>query len=403
MCPIPFYEIIRGSKVSERARYRLHLVRHAQAHGVKPAARAFATSPQTIRKWLRRWDGTLASLQDRSRAPHHCPHRISPELEEEILQLRKSLHTYGALRLKELFDLPCSEKAIGRVLRQHGLIKPRRTRRRKKNDLRAVKAQMEPFERVHLDSKHLYDIPEYLPAMKAKGLPRYQYTFREPVCGLQFIAYSQELAGIYAELFAERILAHLAHCGVAFASSTWQTDNGAEFVGSWNATEPSGFTRTVEATEARHRTIPPGAYTYQSDVETVHSRIEDELYRIESFHSRRDFLTKAATYQLFFNSVRPNSYKGGRSPWQILQQRCPKLPPRITLLPPVFLEDILAYRQHRPPAGNHVDSYPSSPQRTGFVHPFRSSRDERRAANGRGRARSGVSGASSARARQRQR
>ena len=358
MCPIPFYQIIRGSKVSERARYRLALIRHAQKHGVKPAARAFATSPQTIRKWLRRWDGTLASLQDHSRAPHHCPHRIDPQLEREIVQLRKKLHTYGALRLKELFNLPCSEKAIGRVLRQHGLIKPRRTRRRKKNDLRAVKAQMEPFQRVHLDSKHLYDIAEYLPAMKAKGLPRYQYTFREPVSGLQFVAYSQELAGLYAELFAERILAHLADCGVSLASTTWQTDNGAEFIGSWNATESSGFTRAIEATRARHRTIPPGAYTYQSDVETVHSRIEDELYRLEPFHSRSDFLRKTATYQLFFNSVRPNSSKGARSPWHILHLRCPKLPPRITLLPPVFLEDTLALRLHPSPGGNHVGSYP---------------------------------------------
>ena len=42
MCPFPLYDIIRGSKVSERARYRLPLVRYAREHGVKAAARTFA-------------------------------------------------------------------------------------------------------------------------------------------------------------------------------------------------------------------------------------------------------------------------------------------------------------------------------------------------------------------------
>jgi hypothetical protein len=217
---------------------------------------------------------------------------------------------------------------------------------------------MRPFQRVHLDTKHLYDIPEYLPAMKEKHLPLFQYTFREPVSGLQFLAYSQELAGIYAELFAERILEHLARCGVPLASTTWQTDNGAEFVGSWNATEPSGFTLTVEGGGAHHRTIPPAAHTYQSDVETVHRLIEDEFFRVESFAHRQDFLSKAATYQLFFNTLRPNSSKGHRCPLDILQERCPQLDPRLVLLHPVFLEDILVHRQRHPPGGNHLRSYP---------------------------------------------
>jgi len=358
MCPFPFYDIIRGSKVSERARYRLALVRWAQTHGIKPAARTFATSPQTVRKWLRRCDGSLASLQDHSRAPHHSPKRISPAVEAQVLAVRKKLPTYGAARLKVLFGLPCSEKAIRRVLRQHHLISPRRTIRRKKNDLRALKALMTPFQRVHADTKHLDDIPEYLPARRAAHLPGFQYTFREPVSGLQFLSYAQELAGVYAELFAQRILQHLAACGVLLPGTTWQTDNGSEFIGSWNSTTPSGFTRTVEHYQAHHRTIPPAAHTWQSDLETCHRLIEDEFFRIEPFRDRRDFLQKAATYQLFFNTLRPNSAKGGRSPLDILRQRCPQLDPRIVLLHPVFLEDTLAHRLRPPPGGNHVRPYP---------------------------------------------
>jgi len=42
---------------------------------------------------------------------------------------------------------------------------------------------------------------------------------------------------------------------------------------------PSSFTKMVESVPGLlHETIPPGAHTYQADVETAHRLIEDELY-----------------------------------------------------------------------------------------------------------------------------
>jgi hypothetical protein len=356
--------MIRRSKQQCRKLHRLDLVRAAQELGVKPTARKFHASPQTVRKWLRRFEAepTLETLDDRSRAPHHCPHRISPSLEAEIVRARQKLPTYAAERLRVLFQLPCSEKAIRRVIRQAGLVRPRRTIRRKKNDLRAEKAKLALFERVHVDTKYLTDIPEYLADMKLRDLPRFQYTFRETVSGLQYIAFSQELAGVYAELFIDRILAHLRTCKVEISKTTVQTDNGSEFAADWKAKAPSGFTRAVESFGVTHRTIPPGAHTWQADVETVHNLVEDEFYRVERFRNREDFLKKAATYQLFFNVMRPNSSKAQKPPLQILRERWAGVPDAIALLPPVFLDAILAARL-RPKTktttgGNDLPSYP---------------------------------------------
>ena len=361
MCPTGFYTMIRRSKPQDRKLHRLDLVRAARELGVKPAARKFHASPQTVRKWLRRFEAEpmLDALDDRSRAPHHCPHRISPSLEAEIVRVRQKLPTYAAERLRVLFQLPCSEKAIRRVIRQAGLVRPRRTIRRKKNDLRAEKAKLALFERVHVDTKHLYDIAEYLADMKQKDLPRYQYTFRETVSGLQFVAFSQELAGVYAELFGERILSHLKACGVEVSKTTVQSDNGSEFAADWKAKASSPFTRAVESFGATHRTIPPGAHTWQADVETVHNLVEDEFYRVERFRDREDFLKKAATYQLFFNVMRPNSSKAQKPPLQILRERWAEVPDAVALLPPVFLDDILAARRHsQTTGGNDLPSYP---------------------------------------------
>jgi len=70
-----------------------------------------------------------------------------------------------------------------------------------------------------------------------------------------------------------------------------------------------------------HKTIPPAAYTYQSDVETVHNLIEAEFYELEKFNSPSDLLSKAHLYILWFNSVRKNSGKENKSPWEIERER----------------------------------------------------------------------------------
>ena len=43
---------------------------------------------------------------------------------------------------------------------------------------------------------------------------------------------------------------------------------------------------------------------------TPFTRVVEELYASESFHSEQQFLRKAAYYQAQFNCMRHNSYKG---------------------------------------------------------------------------------------------
>ena len=117
----------------------------------------------------------------------------------------------------------------------------------------------------------------------------------------------------------------------------WQTDNGDEFLGAWQKDgSRSGFPAAVTFFASQHARVPPAAYTYQSDVETVHRLIEDEFYDLESFPSRAKFLAKASLYQLYFNLARPNSHKGDLTPWEIIPQLDPRLPLDRCLLPPLF-------------------------------------------------------------------
>ena len=334
MCPYDYYTEMR--QASDPKHLRLHLVQFAKEHGVKAAARAFRTTPKTVRKWRDRYNGRLDDLQNLSRAPKRRPRKLSTQAEMQIVELKRRLPRWAPRRLKRDFDLPWSEKAIRRVCRDHRLITPRRRRKHEtKRCLREVKKHWRLFQQIDIDTKHLNDIPEYWGRLKSLRLPRYQYTARDVTTGLLFLGYADELALSYAQLFAERILRHLRACGIPLARTTWQSDNGSEFVGSWQAKEDSAFTRTIEAVPGqKHRTIPPGQHRFQADVETVHSLMETEFFEIEDFSSRRDFLAKAASYNLWFNVARQNSGKENQTPWELVRQKHPDAGQKPLCAPP---------------------------------------------------------------------
>lgn len=360
MSPVKYYTIMGKSKDPRWIRYEM--VRYAKEEGVKPAVRAFNTTPKTVRKWLRRWQpGSLRGLEDQSKAPQNKESRIDPNQREKAIQLKTKLKSWGALRIKRDFGLIISEKAIRKIWRKEGLLKKRRRKHKTKNDLRKMKAQWRLFEQTDLDTKALYDIPEYWLQMKRYHLPLYQYTAREVVSGLQFIAYGQECCLLYADLFAKIIIDHLQKCGVDLRDCRFQTDNGSEFIGSWSAKEPSAFTKTVESVKGLvHDTIPPGAHTYQADVETAHRIIEDEFYEIESFSSPSIFLAKATQYVIWFNIARRNSYKKNKTPWEIIHQRNPTISPQIATLPAFSLDHLWKIKLAKPTKrGYDLVPYPS--------------------------------------------
>lgn len=352
MCPYTYYSTMR--EIRDPKHLRLKMVQYAEAHGVKAAARHFRTTPKTVRKWRRRYDGTLESLAELSRAPHHRPRRLDARAERRIIDLKHRLPRFSARRLKRQFDLPHNEKAIRRVCRENDL--NHRYRRRKhetKRCLREIKRLWRLFQQISADTKDLSDIPEYWGRLMALRLPRYQYTARDVTSGLTFLGYSDELALIYATLFIQRILRHLKACGIDLTQTTVQTDNGSENIGSWQAKGPSAFTLEVEAYGATHRTIPPGQHRFQADVETVHGLMEPEFYEVETFADRDDFLAKATAYNLYFNLARRNSGKENRTPWELILQKHPDADPQLPLLEPVFLDELAIDLLHKPLKGGY--------------------------------------------------
>jgi transposase len=341
MYPLVYYEqIIKMPNKADKYDLRLRIVKHALAYGIRPTARVFNTTVKTVRKWVRRYQQErFSGLNELPRIPHRCPHKTSQMLEMKIVALRKQFPFKGSKRLKREHNLPCSHQAIRRILNERGLIRKRPKKHKRKRSLREIKKHWRLFGQISVDTKDLKDIPHYWPQMKMLKLPKYQFTAREIRSGLMFTGFANEKSSSNACLFARILCEHLRNWGVDMKHLKVQTDNGTEFIGCFRRDRSrDGFESTIAGFGAGHKRIPPRAWSYNSDVETVHRTIEDEFYDLECFQSIKDFHRRAASYQAWYNLVRENSNKDYKSPWQIIRENNPKMSIELARLPPLMLD-----------------------------------------------------------------
>ena len=345
MCPYQYYHVMKQSK--DKKPWRYQMVQYAFAKGVKPAARHFHTSPSVVRKWVYRFkaDG-YSGLGDRSHRPLHSPNETPQHVKDHVIALKAIYKRVGAVHVRILENLTLAPKTIRKIWKEAKI--PSRQRPKKhvtKNNLRAVKKQFQLFQQSMEDTKDLMDIPEYYFQARTRHLPKVQYTFREVSCGILFLGFAESISLTYAHLFATYINHFLKKFNALPESSIRQTDNGSEYIGSWNAKNPSAYTRAIELLPGQHHyTIYPGAHRMQADVETIHNLMEPEFYEIEDFKNRNDFMAKATVYQHFFNLHRPNSYKENKTPWQLVQEKKPDLDKHLLMIPPVDLDRLFRWK-----------------------------------------------------------
>ena len=82
-------------KIAYKQRYRQVLVEYARKHGVTKAAIRYNETRQLIYRWMRRYDGTLASLCDRSHRPNSHPSQHRPDELKLISDMRKRNRNTG--------------------------------------------------------------------------------------------------------------------------------------------------------------------------------------------------------------------------------------------------------------------------------------------------------------------
>lgn len=106
-------------------------------YSVAELCRMYGISRPTAYKWLGRYESEgIEGLRDRSRAPHHQPHVVPREIEEQIVAFRGLHPTFGPKKIRHRLKQDHPETAwparstIGEILRRCGLVSDGRRRRR---------------------------------------------------------------------------------------------------------------------------------------------------------------------------------------------------------------------------------------------------------------------------------
>jgi transposase InsO family protein len=144
---------------------RLLIVQRRQAGMPKShIAAAMGVSRGCVKKWIDRFDQEgLAGLHDRSSRPHHSPSRISEELEQQILELRR-VERRGPDWIGAEIGVPA--RTVSRVLARNDVprlasLDPITGEVIRASKVTAVRYERErPGELVHMDVKKLGRIPD---------------------------------------------------------------------------------------------------------------------------------------------------------------------------------------------------------------------------------------------------
>ena len=329
---IRYYDIYKRDKNPVWLRERI--CKEAQTIGIKPAARKYGCSKTTVKEWLKR-----ESKNNKKRGPATAKNKIPQKQIDRFIAAREASGG-DAMSLKMEFGFPESHMTIHRHLKKAGKIIPRKTKRQRKGDLRAIKAKYRAFEKIQIDGKVLDDIPEFYGSYKDLGLPRVQFSARCVKTGAAFHAYSSGETMLAGCVFIVYLFEHLIKYGVDVTKIKIQTDNGSFAIGSMRSVKLSAFVELIQKVyKAKHRTIEVGKKTMNSDVERFHGLIEEGFYVRETFNSKREFYLKSAIYQIRFNYFRKNRYKGWKTPVKLLNEDSPHIDPTVLSLPPIDLDE----------------------------------------------------------------
>ncbi|MCM1335881.1 MAG: hypothetical protein NC084_04680 [Bacteroides sp.] len=74
------------NSITQDVKFRRSLMKYAEKYGVSCVSRKYNKSRSYIYFWKSRWDGSMESLAEKSKRPHHHPNEHT---EEEIAMIRR--------------------------------------------------------------------------------------------------------------------------------------------------------------------------------------------------------------------------------------------------------------------------------------------------------------------------
>jgi len=305
------------ASITQDMRFRLSLIKYSERFGVTKAAIKYKTNRQYIYRWKRRFDGSIYSLRDKSRRPHHHPNQHTDAEIKLINDMRRRNPNDGLV----VFWVKLMQRGYTRSI-------PGLYRFLRKRSMMAVKPPnpkyvAKPYEQMDYPGQRVQIDVKFVPACclvnEVKGEKFYQYTAIDEYSRWRYVEAFQEHSTYSSMLFLEHLIK-----AFPMPIECVQTDNGLEFTKRFAPNMKSQnqltiFERKLGEYGIRHKLIRPFTPRHNGKVERSHRKDNERFYATHTFYSFADFAKQLQIYNKRDYNRFPMRPLGWKSPHTILK------------------------------------------------------------------------------------
>ena len=309
--------------LSDRAKQRSKWVGWYYTHGKNKrfTARHFGLSPNTVYKWLKRYDHhNLKSLENLSTRPRRYRQSLlSIAITQLIKQLRQENQGLSKYKIETIllrdYQLKVSASTIGRVLSRGGLIDQAQNIKSVKRKRRVVYS----IPRIRASKQMRYKSPGYLVCVDTKhliilGQKFYQFNAIDCFTKLAVSKTYRKISSTNAADFINSLVEFFP-----FPVESIQTDNGSEYL--------FHFHQELKRRNINHYFSHPQTPKDNPMVERFIQTTESELWLFDDqMIPELDYLNQKLTWWLGrYNNYRPHQSLGYQTPMAYFQSLDVKL------------------------------------------------------------------------------
>ena len=280
-------------------------------------AQEYGVSLRSVFGWVKRFDGSLESLQCKSRAPKRTRKKVTPKDEELMLELRTSKR-YGYRRIKWHFKRRLNkrfgESTVKRVLAKHGLAGYRNKRRKGRKHRQA----RVPNERVFAD---------FTEKRIRGGKLTYTFIAIDSCTRRMFTSVYEHKRIVDAIDFVKRLVKSWG------LMKRLQLDNGTQFVyllkrkykrkrfRKKTRRKQNKFGAFCAELGIKLKFIPVSRPDKNAEVERAIRTLKDESLSVKRFRSVHELKCEVARFTRFYNQSREHGAHDGDTPLSVWRKK----------------------------------------------------------------------------------
>jgi len=300
------------NSIQQDAYFRQRVVVSSYQKGTAEAARLHHVSERSVRRWRKRYDGTTASVLEKSSRPHTSPRMQTTQEDKLVHRVWRHNKKYGLdmlwIKLVQEHGYKRSRSTLYRSMKRMGIY-----RKDKKKPPRRLSKPYERMsccgERVQVDVKH---VPKECLVGSLGGTKLYQYSAIDEYSRMEFKMLFEEHSAYSSVMFLKAMLRYFP-----FPIQCIQSDNGTEFTNKFVSDKPGLFEVALKRLGIRHKLIRVATPRHNGKVERTHRTDQRFFYEDRKFYSLTDANSQMAVHLRWCNQ-RPRLCHGWRSARQVV-------------------------------------------------------------------------------------